>query len=250
MNTSNEPKPDTKIWRYMSFTKFMSMLTDSALHFSRADIFEDKWEGAVPESIWEEFKKHLKDQDIDTTKKFLKEIRKQTFISCWHINEDESAAMWDLYGSQDGAVAIESKLKDLQNLIQENNKDEDSLLKTISISEVKYINYNCNLKYELNNYPDLFFLKRESFKHEKELRVIMQNTKLIEDIKNWNLFDKFNEDDKIHIEPINLKKLIKCIHISPRSPQWFFTLVKKIVNEDYKLDILVEQSDLYNDPIY
>src|SRR5687768_7249844 len=42
--------PNTKVWRYLSFTKFVSLLHTQALHFARSDQFDDAFEGTVPES--------------------------------------------------------------------------------------------------------------------------------------------------------------------------------------------------------
>ena len=42
--------PDTKIWRYMNFTKFVSMLEHQALWFSRADKLGDPFEGSMPKT--------------------------------------------------------------------------------------------------------------------------------------------------------------------------------------------------------
>lgn len=42
------PADQQKIWRYMSFTKFVSMLDSGKLHFARADTFIDKFESAIP----------------------------------------------------------------------------------------------------------------------------------------------------------------------------------------------------------
>lgn len=40
-----------KIWRYMDFTKFMSLLDTKKLFFTRADKFEDPFEGSWPKKI-------------------------------------------------------------------------------------------------------------------------------------------------------------------------------------------------------
>ena len=36
------------VWRYMSFPKFMSLLTYQALWFSKLNMLEDKYEGTIP----------------------------------------------------------------------------------------------------------------------------------------------------------------------------------------------------------
>jgi len=39
---------DTKIWRFMDFTKFVSMLEESGLFFARLDRLGDPFEGSLP----------------------------------------------------------------------------------------------------------------------------------------------------------------------------------------------------------
>ena len=42
-----QPHDDSKLWRYMDLSKFVSFLSTGALFFTRADRFEDTWEGTV-----------------------------------------------------------------------------------------------------------------------------------------------------------------------------------------------------------
>jgi len=39
--------PQTKTWRYMNFTQFVSMLEEKGLLFTRADLLIDKFEGTM-----------------------------------------------------------------------------------------------------------------------------------------------------------------------------------------------------------
>jgi hypothetical protein len=41
------PDDDTILWRYMDLAKFISLLKDKTLYMTRADMFEDPFEGAV-----------------------------------------------------------------------------------------------------------------------------------------------------------------------------------------------------------
>ncbi len=45
--------PDIKIWRYIDFTKFISMIHGSRLHFARLDSLGDPFEGAAPRKVLE-----------------------------------------------------------------------------------------------------------------------------------------------------------------------------------------------------
>ena len=41
------PKDDSVIWRFLDLAKFISLLKEKALYLTRADKFEDQFEGAV-----------------------------------------------------------------------------------------------------------------------------------------------------------------------------------------------------------
>ena len=41
------PEDESVIWRYLDFPKFVSLLKDRALFMTRADKFDDVFEGAV-----------------------------------------------------------------------------------------------------------------------------------------------------------------------------------------------------------
>ena len=43
------PPIETKLWRYMDFAKFVSLLESRALFFVRADKLDDPFEGALSE---------------------------------------------------------------------------------------------------------------------------------------------------------------------------------------------------------
>ncbi|HEU5052805.1 MAG TPA: hypothetical protein VFT78_06820 [Hanamia sp.] len=92
-----------KIWRYMDFTKYVELLNSSTLYFTRADNFEDKFEGSLTRSDinsrtqwWEslpEEDKHRNPHLLDSIQKFQQEEKKAMAINCWHMNKFESAAM-------------------------------------------------------------------------------------------------------------------------------------------------------------
>jgi hypothetical protein len=42
---SNLP-PGTEIWRYLDLGKFLSLIEDQKIHFSRLDQFDDEYEGS------------------------------------------------------------------------------------------------------------------------------------------------------------------------------------------------------------
>ena len=76
----------------------------------------------------------------------------------------------------------------------------------------------------------------------------------LETLKPIYIYDEAAKTALEPIEKLDLRdqpeELIKIIHVSPTAPEWFFELVKKVVQEDYKLNIEVKQSILYKNQIY
>lgn len=108
--------PDIKLWRYMDLAKFLTILQQRAVFFSRASLLGDPFEGsftkvnlAMREYIikfrdedqrLEGYKTLNDDQIRDMFSNLSSRARDEVdkfFISCWHMNGHESAAMWNLY---------------------------------------------------------------------------------------------------------------------------------------------------------
>ncbi|MBL1274541.1 MAG: hypothetical protein COB30_000475 [Ectothiorhodospiraceae bacterium] len=140
------PYDDCEIWKYMSFTKFVWLIAKKALYFSRLDQHDDSWEGFLPTN-WD-----IKD---------LKYSRFNAYINCWHMNSDESDAMWKLYGNPaDETIAIKTTVGRLKESMKKS---------AISV-------YIGEVDYEEKEWPEsnLYFpviCKRKPFVHEKELRL-------------------------------------------------------------------------------
>jgi hypothetical protein len=127
------PDDDQPVWRYVDFAKFVAILDRSAIYFSRADTFVDTFEAAVPiadrlaareaalailtggevarAGILAFLSRHS-DRTADEldrlpneriAREMLRLSNRALYVSCWHMNDDESAAMWDVYlGGRDG----------------------------------------------------------------------------------------------------------------------------------------------------
>ncbi|MDA2329452.1 hypothetical protein [Bacillus cereus] len=232
----NTPHDDTKIWRYMDFTKFVSMLESESLFFVRSDKFRDPFEGVPPKRIDEVLKQKYMGMKHPTEGYDIAERHKQIFsqtrefmtINCWHINEGESAAMWDLYLSTFEGLAIQSTVSCLKRSLE---KTEESIF----IGSVNYLDYQKDA-IPIDNIYWPYTCKRKSFAHERELRAV---------------HDTLSNEDKrgVPVEfgvPINcdLHSLIENIYVSPNSPKWFEELVRSICKK-YGLENEVIKSNLY-----
>ena len=231
-----------KVWRYIDFTKFVSLLDKSALFFTRADRLGDPFEGSYSRANIklrpEVYKGKIPPNALENFSQFTKIFIKNTAINCWHLSEYESAAMWKLYLKSNDGIAIQSTF----DLLKTSLKDENH---SVFIGKVKYIDFEKDWMPEGNTlYP--FVHKRKSFEHEKELRGVIQELRYK---KNGGLdWSKPLFDDGIYVQ-VDLGVLIDKIYLAPTSPRWLFELVKSITAK-YKLDKDVLQSSLDDAPVY
>ena len=115
--------PETVLWRYMDFAKFVALLDQRSIYFARADALGDPFEGASgiaerrPEwdAFYLDFFRHAlgtapdqreppsHDHIEQEAARLLRDFsrigehdRRRTFVSCWHANSGESEALWRL----------------------------------------------------------------------------------------------------------------------------------------------------------
>ncbi|MCK4361685.1 MAG: DUF2971 domain-containing protein [Dehalococcoidia bacterium] len=230
------------IWRYVDFTKFVSLLDKKTLFFARADGLGDPFEGSYSKANVklrpEVYKDKITPNELKYLGQFWKKFIKCTAINCWHLNEYESAAMWKLYLKSNEGIAIRSSFNRLKSCFKDENHD-------IYIGRVKYIDYEKDWMPEGNSfYP--FVHKRKSFEHEQELRAIIQK---FSHSKNGEInLSKPPFDDGIYVQ-VDLDVLVDKIYVAPTSPQWLLGLIKS-VTKVYKLDKEVLQSTLDDVPVY
>lgn len=248
---------DTIIWRYMNLDSFLSLISGQKLSFCRFDRLKsmDPYEGA--DSIYE-----LEQQDFtikmlneigkangnillkntklihDSHRSCLEDINKQYFVNCWHINNYESVAMWDSFTSSKTGIAIRSTLGNLKKSIMDNYD--------LKYEKVEYVDL---ITYTGNTSPLL--RKTKYFEHENELRVYFTFIKErveepveieIEGKKSFGMISRINNPDRMEIS-VNLSQLINGIVVSPKSEEWFLSLITKLLC-DYNVRITPNQSDI------
>lgn len=232
-----KPNDEDRIWRHMDFTKFVSLLHSSALHFTRVDKLEDPFEGSFPRVNVrlrsKRFKGNMPPKDIKLLSEFYKQFVKHTFVSCWHLSKYQSAAMWKLYLQSNEGIAIRSTFGKLKESLKK-YKDHD-----VYIGKVNYIRYTKDLIPEGSLF--LYFHKRMSFEHEKELRAVIQAFSYDKegDI-DWS---KSPHGSGLNVS-VNLNILIERIVLAPFCPSWQMEVVKSVLNK-YDLKKPVSRSLLY-----
>jgi hypothetical protein len=237
---------DIKVWRYMDFTKLISLIDSRRLFFARADKFKDPFEGSWPkvnvtarEIIPDVIPAEAREYFLETMRSMSvinKKWPRYHAINCWHMNEYESAAMWKLYLKSDEGIVIQSTYKKLKKSLID---DEP-----IYIGVVKYIDYEKDFIKSHNSFEP-FIHKRKSFEHEREVRCLVIKWPLHEGKLD---FSKDTMGSGLSIRT-DIEILIEKIYVAPSVPIWFSELVKAVISR-YGYDFPVEHSKLNEQPLF
>lgn len=242
--------PNEKLWRYVDFAKFIDLLETRRLFFSRADKFDDAFEGASGlaerQTEWDNFyleyfrnavrfppenspspPEEVVDREakrlLGDIKRTIANERESTFVSCWHSNSGESEALWRLYCPNGSTgVLIETTADRLIESLESSD---------VELGKVQYIDF----KTSFSGFHDRIFWKRKSLAHECEVRAI---TKM-----------QFKEDSSGLSRLIDVEKLCVSVIPSPFAEAWFPNLLKAIVTR-YGYNIPVGRSELLCEPFF
>jgi hypothetical protein len=244
--------PNIKVWRYMDLSKFISLIVNKSLYFARSDNLGDPFEGStthmnshIYELIIEARKEghdiypELDDDGIrnlySEMDQFAKKTIKETYVSCWHMNETESAAMWRLYSQANEAICIQSTFGKLSKVLPS----------WVSAGEIHYIDYEREY-IPVDHVLARLVRKRKSFEHERELRAIAWG--MIAPELGGDKIKELANEFGLSIE-VELSELIETVYISPTSAGWFLELVSKVVS-DYGYTFPVRKSNLNAEPLF
>jgi hypothetical protein len=255
---------DVKLWRYMDFTKYVSLLVTGSLYFARMDKLGDPFEGTYPRENHDRFE-HAAMAEVEGMvaasegekqeryrissglgKWISKELARSAYVNCWHCSNHESAAMWKLYLKSDEGIAIQSSTKGLA----ESMKEADD---AIFIGKVKYIDFAKEAIENprgVLNVLDPIFHKRLSFEHEKEIRACIHDVTRLNDVRDdGSSFVNVEKETPPGLSiPVDLNTLIEVVYLSPTTVDWFYELVKS-VSSGYSVNAKVHRSSLSSSPI-
>ncbi len=229
---------DIKVWRYIDFTKLISLIDTSCLFFARVDKFQDPFEGSWPKINIDNRENLFKQYSEQYLSNHFKNLTRFIAINCWHENEHESAAMWKLYLKSDEGIAIQSTYK----LLKKSIIDEE----TVHIGKIKYIDYETE-QIRVNNLFGAFVHKRKSFEHEREIRAVIKKPPILSKEGKYD-YEEETISSGLQIK-VDIKTLIQKIYVAPNSPSWFLELVGAAVKR-YGYSFEVIQSQLNKNPIF
>jgi hypothetical protein len=227
------PPDDASIWRFMNLEKLLSLLQSRQLFFVALDRFDDPYEGYYPAGVWQSIKhifEEMARQQEGRLRLSVDEIRqlprKLCYVNCWHVNQNESAAMWNLYAGRAGAeghagAAIKSTVGRLKTCFS-------TVQVRVNVGLVQYWDYATVTANEVGGTP-VWYLKRKSFEHERELRAVTDRS-LSEATAG------------VHV-PVALDSLIEEIVVEPRAEDWVTNVVSNVVKKYGTFK--VRRSDLY-----
>jgi hypothetical protein len=253
-------------FQYMDLSEFIHLLYSKSLFFCNTRKFGDPFEGSLPE-----FNNNIDDQKeysiskdlFHNKKKFRKTIKSKiitnwnyqgwknrVLVNCWHMNNSESAAMWNSYSYRNSGIALQSTFQRLQDSIKFCKEE-------IIIGEVQYLNYR-NEWSEENFGWDIFLTKKKPYEYERELRALnivydndLYNEELFNDsfLKKYRIYLSKNQRNttkkvfSLHNEKnlpiyipgkhikIDLDTLIESIYISPYVDEYFVEVIQSLIEK-------------------
>jgi hypothetical protein len=235
------PGPNRRLWRYMDFAKFVSMLDHGGLYFSAIAALEDELEGAPY---------RLPPDASDFTKRIARaqfeQVRRTLFVNCWYMFRDESTAMWALYGNEGVAVRttydrlIRSTDQRPRNGPSEASYELRDGIVAYSPPERKSITTN-----PWHMIP-LVLQKRHWYQHEREFRLIY-----CDDTQGSGVVDLGSVSEpptKGKWIYCSLNEMVSSIVVAPNSPAYLEEVVRSVCDR-FGLDPkLVKRSRIEEKP--
>jgi hypothetical protein len=240
------------LWRYMDFSKFVAMLQQGGLYFTRAASFSDPFEGAAGiasrEIAWNrhylDFFKDavitpppgyppVKKTEVEVDQeaaRLLDQLKtgysraRDLLVSCWHMNDVESEALWQIYCSPGApGVAVRTNAERLWGA----TRNEQNA----NVGKVHYIDFTKRFA----SGDQRIYCKRSSLAHEREVRAVLPND--------------FAKPLNGRLVPCDLNDLVEQVVVSPYAPPWFQSVVEETISK-FGYSVPVAASEIEEAPFY
>lgn len=215
-----QPDDANIVWYYLDFARFMLLLEQRALFFPQVTQLEHALEGygSVGDTV-PGFNIHSTMPDATS---FAIPPRACMVVSCWHIHETDSIALWRYYQTKGAYLAIRTTVQNLKKSLN------FAPLRYVKIGTVSYQppvirDGDTGVSIEVD-----YFYKHASLAFEREMRILAH-------VRDLELATRLGGT----IVHADLNALIQGIHIAPQSPPWYGELIRSLVVERYGLDVAI-----------
>lgn len=243
------PSKDTKIWRYMTFAKFLSLLDTETLFFATVEALkkDDPYEGS-PLASEIKTMQNLPNVEVPSFKPdealrdFLAHISSTTVVNCWHIADFESAAMWKIYAPSGEGIAIQSTVDRLCQCFkpasmpsQVERRDKTQL--SVFMGEVDYLDFPVDDRKSADQFH-IVTRKSKYYEFEHELRAFIdlhplspKTTALEKPPELREYEEKLRKERGIQVD-VDIETLIERIVVmEPMNSDWFYKLVESVTGK-------------------
>lgn len=226
----DEPGDGERLWRYMSFGKFVSVLSQGALFFCRVDKLQDCFEGRLPRPTYDVVDPWLRAG--------YEQERMASIVNCWTLSQYESVALWNTYVPQGEGIAIGTTFARLRDSFRSVGIFSEA---RVHIGRIRYVDFGEHSfigpnRTAFNGFIPLVH-KRPYFQFESEVRA------LISGLGTHFLGTIIRQTHGLYV-PVNLGQLIEEIRVVPGAPDWFVEAVKAVTTSFGLKGELVGRSDI------
>ena len=254
-----EDSRSVQVWRYVDFPKLASLLQTKRLVFPTVDRIAsgDPWEGALGVKNLEEVQTRIgradsqtgRDEIISGVQQAARRLRSRYAVSCWHMNDAESVAMWQLYAARGSGIAIQTTVGQLVDALQ---VEDNKYAARSWFGEVTYRDYD---RVRIDETPPApLFSKRRELEHEREFRLVLEvSEEAVSELEiarkiaapGWDVF--ITGDMAVSTEtplsmildpeltiagmvvPLSLERLDARVVLAPSTESWVMDTVRRLL---------------------
>lgn len=206
-----------KVWRYMDLPKFVWLLRHSQLYMSRLDRLCDPYEGSLTSKTIEGIdlfpRQHGAKDRWARMSELYRHNQATTYVCCWHMNKQESEAMWRLYCGRAHGVAIQTTYEHLVAAIA---TEHDTY-----VGCVKYIDYEVEWLPDANAFSPVMH-KRLAFEHEREVRLVTSPSR-------FRASPPDPAPEALFL-PWDYSTRVERVFVDPYAPEYFYEAVESVVD--------------------
>ena len=165
--------------------------------------------GADPKSV--EWNEKMADDFSRSLIQFNKRIRALAYVSSWCMGENESEAMWRIYGSSGASVALVTSYGRLRDSLPNDN--------SLYVGTINYFDFERRVV-DLGNTLWPLMHKRHEFEHESEARIVRCDLNMPPEAN----LDELPPVHFLHWKP---EDHVEKIVVSPYTPAWQSETIKE-----------------------